>query len=583
MFSIQKMVRVYKRRSQRGELYSKEVLQQAISAVKNGMALKTASNEFGIPRTTLRHHSGNAPPKNVGGQTVLSKELEQRLYDRVLYMCDRGFPCTIDDLRRICYLYSKQLYRRKQLNTIPCSWHEDKRATYEWYYGFKKRFPTLSLRVAENLSAARAEAFNSQRVNTFYLDSLTLLKETGLQDFPNLIYNCDETGLPSVPNSGSKVLAKKGTRCVQKIQAGERGTLTTLIPCANAIGDFIPPFLIFKGGVAPNHDDYPPGTKIYTSKSGYIDNHIFSEFLSHFQEHRVKIGGKKCILFLDGHSCHLSVQALEYAMANEIELVCLPPHSSHRLQPMDTHFNAPLKKLWSKEVSAYLAKNELTILTKYNFSEVFNNVWPSMSSRRGLLVDAFAYCGLYPMKNPIKEKDFVKTYNFVKSSNTLSSPEHAHVEETTTNESSHFQTALRYIMPSPKKRTNPRHTRPHVALVTSPEYVTMKNTAHNNKSRKQVKSYETLGEGQSGMRVSGEQTVGITVRTGKKKTSSTITTPSLNPPPQKKTKVTKAAANHFCCVCGVEDVNSFLEWFDCHKCRQWACENCFSTSTCANC
>ena len=46
-----------------------------------------------------------------------------------------------------------------------------------------------------------------------------------------------------------KVLAEKGVKLVQRLQCAERETLTTL-PCANACGDFIPPFLIFMG---PNH------------------------------------------------------------------------------------------------------------------------------------------------------------------------------------------------------------------------------------------------------------------------------------------------------------------------------------------
>ena len=73
------------------------------------------------------------------------------------------------------------------------------------------------------------------------------------------------------------------------------------------------------------------GIFISSSKSGYIETDIFIEYLNHFQKFRTKINGKKCILILDGHSTHLSVQAIEMCQANGIEMVCLPPHSSHRI------------------------------------------------------------------------------------------------------------------------------------------------------------------------------------------------------------------------------------------------------------
>ena len=36
---------------------------------------------------------------------------------------------------------------------------------------------------------------------------------------------------------------------------------------------------------------------------------------------------------------HPTIEAIEYSIENIIKLVCLPPHSSHHLQRLDTHFN----------------------------------------------------------------------------------------------------------------------------------------------------------------------------------------------------------------------------------------------------
>lgn len=44
--------------------------------------------------------------------------------------------------------------------------------------------------------------------------------------------------------------------------------------------------------------------------------------------------GKK-VLFFDGHLSHISVEVVELAIKNEVVLICIPPHSSTFLQPLD--------------------------------------------------------------------------------------------------------------------------------------------------------------------------------------------------------------------------------------------------------
>jgi hypothetical protein len=574
------MVRTYSKKTTCGQTYSKELLAQAVLAVKNGMKLKTAAHEFKIPRSTIRRHGQRTVQKH-GGQTVLSKDQEQQLFNRVIYMCDRGFPCTINDLRQTTYLFAKHLYRQKKIASFPHAWKAEKKASYDWWYGFQKRFPKLSIRVAENLSVGRAEAFNKERIDAFFNEAYKVLVDNDVLTFPNLIYNCDETGLSSVPNTSLKVLAEKGTKCVQKIQVGERGSLTTLLACGNATGDYLPPFLIFKGGISPSQENYPPGTRIFTSKSGYIDKELFLEFLRHFQEHRVKIEGKKAILFLDGHGSHLCIESIEYAINNKIEMICLPPHSSHRLQPLDTHFNGPLKKIWSSEVSTYLSENSQVILTKANFGDVFSKVWTSISTRRGLLVDGFAYCGLYPLKNPTCEQDFVKT-SFFSQSSKIQKP-------VTNSESQPTWIAVRAVIPSPNKFANPAHKRPHTAQITSPENYESKRLKHSYtpvsasvkagaSSASTSRSTEAATSSRS--KLKGEAT---SSRKNKTKFSQKYRQSNVFNRASRK-KVNESSSNSTtCCVCDAQYIESTDDWFQCTACGNWACEDCFGTNTCANC
>lgn len=537
------MVRKYKRLTSRGSTYSRE-LENAVKAVREGMPYLTAEQSFGVPRNTIRrHYKGRV--KAYGGETFFTADQEKALVDRTLYLSQRGFPISIDDFCRAAYAFAQKLRRRKEVGQISQTWLSNRKASYDWLEGFRKRNPSISLRVAENLSVTRAEAFNEARIRNFFNEVAEKSEMLDIfDDYPNLVYNCDETGLSTVPNSSNKVLAVRGARTVQKVSVGERGTLTTLIPCGNASGQLIPPFLIFNGHAPVDVSLYPQGTKIFYTHSGYVDQTIFLLFLKHFEEHKVHVPGKRCILFLDGHTSHITVESIQFANESGIELFCLPPHSSHRLQPLDTHFNKPLKAKWSEVLSKYLKQSDKVFLNKTVFVEVFSEVWNYMTSRPDLLINGFTHCGLFPLKNPTTSADFEKSKSFISSE---ASPR----EDTTpldvpcssgtaTVSSDHnsSSSAIRSVLSSPRKHSNPNHRKEHVAYVSSPT-------------------------------VLGQKMI-------LKRKKETVRPDTVRPK--------KSKSIHVCCVCReIWTKETIMDWFRCIECSLWACETCFASTKCATC
>jgi hypothetical protein len=114
-------------------------------------------------------------------------------------------------------------------------------------------------------------------VTKFFLQYSQVIDSADLHEYLHLTYNCDEIGLSSVPNNGCKVIAQKGIRCVQQVTVGERGSLTTCLPCVNGQGEYLPLFLIYKH-LAPDYENYPENPTIASSKSGYIDKDVFLIF-----------------------------------------------------------------------------------------------------------------------------------------------------------------------------------------------------------------------------------------------------------------------------------------------------------------
>ena len=467
-------------------------------------------------------------------------------------MSDRGFPSTSKWLRSHAYFFARRLHRRRQLQQpIPANWKKSFSASYDWFLAFKKRHPRLALRVPEGLSKARAEAFNKERVETFFNDVKKVYQDLNLENCPSIIYNCDETGLSTVPGNSTKVLALKGNRQVQKITIGERGTLTTLLPALNACGDSLPPFLIFKGKLIPDTSKFPEGTAIHCSPSGYIDQDIFLEFLRHFNKHRVHIEGKQCLLFLDGHKSHVNVEAAEFCVESGIELLCLPPHSTHRLQPLDTHYNKVLKQKWADVLSRHFSTDVSNLsLPREQFHCVFNKVWDEMIQRRGLIVDAFAHCGLFPAKNTVGEKEYEKSKIF----NTTDTAESQQQNDSNAS-------LLRTIMNSPKVKSNGTNRKPHMAHITSPQNI---------KTLKQKEKPKRLEENTQ----RGFPKLRIRLFDNKPVTDRPSTPRENESTNQNDTE---------CCVCAATWSTTSEDWYQCKACKGWACESCFAVDMCADC
>jgi hypothetical protein len=53
------------------------------------------------------------------------------------------------------------------------------------------------------------------------------------------------------------------------------------------------------------------------------------------------------VLIYDGHGSHVTLEMIDAAITNNILLFCLPPHTTHRLQPCDVGVFSVLKNAWN--------------------------------------------------------------------------------------------------------------------------------------------------------------------------------------------------------------------------------------------
>ena len=111
----------------------------------------------------------------------------------------------------------------------------------------------------------------------------------------------------------------------------------------------------------------------------------------------------------DGHNSHSAADCFEYALENGIILICLPPHCTHRMQPMDINFNRPLKAMWEKTVANFTVTNPQGV-HRSNLSSLFSMTWNKLvveGNASKLIQSGFRHCGLFPFsRKTIKDDQF---------------------------------------------------------------------------------------------------------------------------------------------------------------------------------
>jgi hypothetical protein len=115
----------------------------------------------------------------------------------------------------------------------------------------------------------------------------------------------------------------------------------------------------------------PGDWAIATTQNGWTDNETGIEWLKHFDRCTAKRSNSRYrLLILDGHESHHSVEFEEYCNENKIITLCMPPHSSHLLQPLDVGCFGLLKKAYGREIER-LARCSITYVSKTEFFLAF--------------------------------------------------------------------------------------------------------------------------------------------------------------------------------------------------------------------
>jgi hypothetical protein len=110
---------------------------------------------------------------------------------------------------------------------------------------------------------------------------------------------------------------------------------------------------------------------------------------------------------MDNHCSNISAAAIEFCKTNYIDILTIPPHTSHKLQPLDVAFFSAFKTHFSAECDVFMVNNPGKKIQLHNLGDIVGKTLLQTETTK-TASNGFARTGIWPY-NPLvfDEEDFL--------------------------------------------------------------------------------------------------------------------------------------------------------------------------------
>jgi hypothetical protein len=162
----------------------------------------------------------------------------------------------------------------------------------------------------------------------------------------------------------------------------------------NATGSSLPPLYVFEGKrrVVGILNGAPIGAVYAMSTNGYFTEENFIHVIHFINKHTPSTPR---LFIIDGHTSHFEPSALDLCVQSDIQILCLPAHTSHLLQVADLTVFGPFKKRMEESCESYRLKNNHDI-NKYDIAAITAEPWLRSVSPSNVIA-GFKKSGIWPL------------------------------------------------------------------------------------------------------------------------------------------------------------------------------------------
>lgn len=274
---------------------------------------------------------------------------------------------------------------------------------YDWFAAFRKR-NNLSLKKPQAVEMSRKAACDPFIIRQYFDTLEEYLKKMDIQYSPDRIWNLDESSFSKDPEK-TKIVGARGFASTRTVASSGKDNVTVLF-MVNAAGEKLAPLIIYRGKNVWDRwmsENAYEGTCYAATKNGWIDAKVFEKYmLGTVLPHVSK--ESPCLIIYDGHSTHIQLHVLEKAKELGVEIIKLPSHASHLLQPLDLAVFKSMKDRWDAKILAWQRLN-VGAMQKHNFSEILGEVWKELDPK--IIRNGFKKGGIFPLnKDVIPEEKY---------------------------------------------------------------------------------------------------------------------------------------------------------------------------------
>jgi len=218
-----------------------------------------------------------------------------------------------------------------------------------WTGRFLQRHPEYLIRKQKTLDVKRKEleAHDIDDLNGWFDRYKSIRDKKGI--LPQNTYNFDETGFRIGIGKDQWVVTRDSKKPLS-FASSTNQELVTVIETISGDGAVLPPMIIVSGKLQMEDwftkTNLPGDVLLGVSETGYSNDVLGILWLHHFDKYsadRRTQSGVWRLLLLDDHNSHCTREFIQFCDDRKIILFCLPPHSTHLLQPLDVVVFQPYK------------------------------------------------------------------------------------------------------------------------------------------------------------------------------------------------------------------------------------------------
>lgn len=261
-----------------------------------------------------------------------------------------------------------------------------RRPSKNWSSRFVARHSAeLDSRYLNTLELARHKADTKASYEEYFSIMGKKIREYNI--LPENMYNMDEKGfLLGKLQKTQRVFTKGLYNHGKVLSSGEDGSRewVTVLAAICADGTPLSPVLIYKAASGNLQDTWLEGFKasehsayFTSSPSGWTSDELGFSWLTGLFDKETSPKARRSwrLLIVDGHGSHLNMKFLNWCESRRVLVAIYPPHSTHRLQPLDVGMFAPLSSYYSQGLDDLIRRSEGH--TRLSKRDLFSIFWPA--------------------------------------------------------------------------------------------------------------------------------------------------------------------------------------------------------------